>query len=255
MSSIKKYLFEVQSKRADEWIRSHLENKDADEDSEEYQFLAEEYSNYMDYLDEKAKLDIEIAWLKQNDSSLLHKYLLDQLKSIENITKENLKNDNLYIAPQSRHLITKMAYAYTITLLESFLGDTIKTLVTDDTKLLMNLIEKSDEFSKEKYTLAYFSKFECSIERIALNKLSNVLYHKLNEVIKLFENTLNKKININLTEINKIINTRHDIIHRNGVSQSGDILYITIEQLENAINVVKEFSTQIQRNVNQATSA
>lgn len=50
LSSTKDYLFEMQELHADEWIRERLSDDSLDEDSEEYQELAEEYSNYQEHL-------------------------------------------------------------------------------------------------------------------------------------------------------------------------------------------------------------
>ncbi|TOO01420.1 hypothetical protein CGH44_22645, partial [Vibrio parahaemolyticus] len=69
MSTIKDYLFEMQEKYIDDWIRERLSDDSLGEDSEEYQELAEEYSNYQEHLREEAEWQAELKWLKENGSS------------------------------------------------------------------------------------------------------------------------------------------------------------------------------------------
>ena len=63
MSSIKVYFFDVEAERAEKWIRDRLENKEADEESEEWQELANSYHNLQEYLAEQAEFKAELCWL------------------------------------------------------------------------------------------------------------------------------------------------------------------------------------------------
>ena len=74
MSSIKDYLFSVQDERAEEWIRERLSDEDLEEDSEEWQELASQYSDYQEHLADEAEWEAELKWLKENGSSNIHKF-------------------------------------------------------------------------------------------------------------------------------------------------------------------------------------
>lgn len=235
-------MIEMQNERADEWIRERLEDADADEESEEYQELAIEYSNLQDYLAEKAEFEAELQWLKENGSSVIHKNFLEELEELKNIEEKT---------PTKRtYLINRMTYSYAVTLLEAFLGDTVKSLINENENFFTNSMQ-IEELKKAKYTLEELSKSEVNVKGLAVKELSNILYHNMPKVKRIFELIINKKIRIDISELDKIIKVRHDIVHRNGRTKEGELIHLSRDDILEMISHIEKFSKELQLFINE----
>lgn len=250
MSSIKDYLFDLQNERAEEWIRQRLQDEDADEESDEWNALAKEYDDYQEYLFDEAGHQAELKWLKENGSSQIHKFFMDELNALESIAQKNLVNEGRLLFMFNSQLITKMAFAYSVTLLEAFLGDTLKSLINENNKYLENAIANVDEVKKAKYSLSELRGKNIDVKSLAIRKLSEILFHNIPKVKVVYEQVLGKSLPIDISSVNKIAEIRHHIVHRNGRTLDGENIVVTAEDLSNAIICIKEFSSELQIQIN-----
>ncbi|VVH66249.1 hypothetical protein BSPLISOX_290 [uncultured Gammaproteobacteria bacterium] len=235
-------LIEMQNEQADEWIREKLEDDNSGAESEEYQELATEYSYLQDYLLEQEEFEAELRWLKENGSSIIHKYFLenlDELKKIKEITPAT-----------NTHLINKMTYAYAITLLEAFLGDTAKSLISEN-KIFFTNSMKINELKKDEYSLEFLSKNEVILKGLVIKVLSNILYHNMRNVKRIFKTILGTVIDVDTSELDKIIKVRHDIVHRDGKTKEGDPINLNSNVTIEAISHIEEFSNKLQLLINE----
>jgi len=244
MSGIKDHLFEVQEERADKWIRKRLVNKEANEDSEEYQELASEYWNLQEYLKEQSEFEAELEWLKETGSSIHHKRFIDQLLVLTNL----VKNDDV----DAPYMIYKMSYIYAVTLLESYLGDTAKSLISESDEYFKNSILKVDELKKARYSLEFLADNQIDARGIAVKELSKILYHSIPKVKRVFESILNTSLDVDIKEVVKIVDIRHDIAHRNGYTKEGGCIPLTKDIVLEMISEIEKFSNVIQLKINQA---
>lgn len=221
MGRMSDLMIEMANESADDWIRERLQDKNADEDSEEYRDLADQYYSLQEYLHEQTELEFEIKWLKENGSSEIHRNFLEELNELKKII--SIKD-----SVNKPYLILRMAYSYAITLLETFLSDSIKSLVTNEDKFFKNAL-KVDELSKAKYSLEFLALNDVNAKSLAVKELSNILYHNIPKVIRTYEVVLGKRINIDMSQVNAITKIRHDIVHRNGKTQDGMMIYIDEE--------------------------
>ncbi|MDD2776301.1 MAG: hypothetical protein PHU06_10120 [Gallionella sp.] len=250
MSSIKDYLFDLQNERADEWIRQRLQNEDSDEHSDEWNVLAQEYHDYQEHLFEEAEHQAELKWLRENGSSQIHKFFMDELAALEGITQRNLENRGGMLFMPNSQLITKMAFAYSVTLLEAFLGDTLKSLITENDKFLENAIANVDEVKKAKYSLSDLQGSGTDVKSLTVRKISEILFHNIPKVKVVYEQVLGKSLSIDISKVNKISEIRHHVVHRNGRTLDGEHIVVTAEDLYNAILCIKEFSSDLQAQIN-----
>jgi hypothetical protein len=245
VSSTKDYLFQVQADRADKWIRKKLTDKDADEESEEYQELERDYWGLQEYLANQAEFEAELAWLKKTGSSVHHKSFVDQLSVLKNVVK-NPGYDEKYI-------IYKMAYAYAVTLLESYLGDTAKSLISESNQHFKNGISNVDELKKAKYSLEFLAGSNIDATGLAIKELSQILYHNIPKVKCVFEGILATHLDLEIERLNQIISIRHDIAHRNGRTKGGVPIPITSEVVLDMIRELETFANMLQRQINDAS--
>lgn len=250
MSSIKDHLFLLQEQRADEWIRERLSDDSLDDDSEEYLQLAEEYSYYQEHLWEEAEWRAELQWLKENRSSSIHKFFINELDALKIMASSNFNNRQKMAFILHTDIVVKMSYAYAVTLLESFLGDSLKSLISQDEQFLKNALCKLKILKNVKIT--ELAETDLDVRSLVLKSVSEVLYHNIPNVVEMYEQVLGTKLDIDISKIIKVTKLRHDIVHRNGKTIDGNKISLKAEDFTQAIDDIKEFSNILQAAINEA---
>jgi len=245
MGKMSDLMIENENERAEIWIRERLENNGADEESEEYKELADEYYSLQEYLMEQDELEEELEWLKDNESSLIHKHFLEELDELKKLTDASESFNKKYI-------IYRMTYAHAVTLLEAFLGDTAKSLVSENSSFFQNA-RQIEELKKARYSLEYLATNEVDAKGLAIKELSNILYHNIPKVKSMFEKILNSRFEIDISEIVKITKTRHDIVHRNGKTKDGEPIYLSQFAMLEMISHIRIFANNLQAFINKKT--
>ncbi|EOG7683144.1 hypothetical protein [Vibrio vulnificus] len=248
MSSTKDYLFEMQEQQADAWIRERLSDKSLDEDADEYQELAQAYSNYQDHLRDEAEWQAELKWFKENGSSELHKIFIGQLDTLKVMVDNNFSNQSQTAFVLHTDLVVKMSYAYAVTLLESFLGDTLRALITENEQFLKNALRKFKILKNVKLT--DLADTDLDVKSLVLRYVGDVLYHNIPNVMEMFEQVLDVKLDIDMSEVVKITKLRHDIVHRNGKSIDGKSIRLNDKDFTHAIEEIQKFANTLQRAIN-----
>lgn len=242
MGGMSELMIEMQIERADEWVRERLDDEKIDEESEEYKELATEYSNLQDYLAEQAEFEAELQWLKENGSSLIHKHFIEELEELKKIEETT--------SATRTYLINRMTYSYAVTLLEAFLGDTAKSLISENETFFTNS-RQIDELKKAKYSLEFLSTNEADAKGLAVRELSNILYHNIPKVKRIFETILGTRIDMDISELDKITKVRHDIVHRNGKTKEGESIYLSSNDMLEMISHIEQFSNELQLLINE----
>ncbi|EJG1697235.1 hypothetical protein CDB74_RS17470 [Vibrio parahaemolyticus] len=249
MSSTKDYLFEAQEQQADKWIRERLSDDSLNEESDEYQELAEAYSNYQEHLQEEAELE----WLKENGPSELHKIFVSELDKLKVMVANNFSNRPQMAYMLHKNQVVKMSYAYAVTLLESFLGDTLKALIAQDEQYLKNALCKLNVLRNVKLT--ELAKTDLDVKSLVLRYVGGVLYHNIPNVLEMYEQVLDVKLDIDKSKVVQITMLRHDIVHRNGKSIEGKSISLNDRDFVYAIDDIKEFAGALQSAINNTQSA
>ncbi|MCD1598215.1 hypothetical protein [Rheinheimera aquimaris] len=245
MGRMSDLMIDMANESADDWINERLEDKNADEDSEEYRYWADQYYALQEHLHGQAELEFELKWLKEHGSSEIHKIFIEELHELKKIIGTRGSVNKPY-------LILRMAYSYAVTLLETFLSDSIKSLVTSDDKFFKNAL-KVDELSKAKYSLEFLALNEMNAKGLAVKELSSILYHNIPKVIRTYEAVLGKRLNIDMSQVDVITKIRHDIVHRNGKTKDGTLVHIDEEKILASIESIEIFAKELQLVINKNT--
>lgn len=238
MSKMSDLMIEMENKRAEEWIGARLKDNDADENSEEYRQLADEFSNLQEFLWEQADFQEELKWLNKNGSTVLHENFIEELKELKKV----LMSAHLSHKPD---MIYRMVYAHAVTLLEAFLGDTIKSLISESEDIFIRSME-IEELKKAKYSLHFLAANKVDAKSLAIQELSKILYHNMPKIKNMYEIILHQKINIDISKVEQVTKIRHDIVHRNGMTRDGEAIIISELDILNAINDIEDFSNELQ---------
>lgn len=142
MSLIKGFILELDDERI-EWIKTQLGDPDADESTVGWSdYEAKFYEHRFSQTTEE-----EFVWFSNQTSDSLH----DKFRTEINMLRDIISHDN--IAAGLEEPIYKMAYAHAVTLLETFLSDTVKSLIVNNDDYFKNALNNVDEFKKAKFLL------------------------------------------------------------------------------------------------------
>lgn len=237
MGSLKEYYLEVQEEK-EAWIKEKLADQKACESTPGWSEY--EYEFYEIKFLENQQSDLD-WYSKQTNVSLI-----SNLKNDLNLLREMISPG--VIATGFENPLYKMVYAQAVTLLESFLSNSIKSLIVNDKSCLERAIKDVDFIRKPQPALSLLDVWSHpkGIEGIVLSKLSEVLYHNIPKVKQIIEAIIGAKLDIDISKINQVILVRHDIVHRNGITTDDVKLEIDADSVAAAINEIENFATSIE---------
>ncbi len=247
MSSTKEWWFAVQEEEKDAWIRDHLEDEDSDEYSEEWQKLSEVYDQNQENLREQAELEEEFDWLESRT------YSDEYVKFNEEISKLKAMLKGITVF-KYQETICKMTYAHAVTLLESYLSDTLKLLVIKNPTLLENAIVNVDGLKKAKFSLTQIHKSPNGIVSLVLSELSTYLYHNIPKIINVYSAVLSCKLSLDISSVDEVTKVRHDIVHRDAKTKDGDPLEISDLIAVKAVTDIESFVHELQKKIDSVVN-
>lgn len=187
-------------------------------------------------------------------------------KNIYNYFKEDLKSDyyrefqlsinnirgilemKLNIPEQRlRDFLIRILYANIITAMETYLSDCFIRKIINNKKYIPKLLEFTPEFNQKEFK--NLKKAYDWIENIndnIIDVLAGISFHNLTKVISMYKNILNIKFPQDLGDIFRAIDTRHDLVHRNGKTKVGEEIFITKQEINNLLEQISEFIKNIE---------
>lgn len=140
-----------------------------------------------------------------------------------------------------RRLLNKMLFANIYASMEAFLQDICSYYVMKEQEYKEKFLKSHTKLSQEKFHLfEVFDKIK-QIDYKIINAIENTVFHRIiDEVEPLFNKTFGITFP-NYKFISDNLPIRHDIVHRNGHSNKGEIHLISKEQLDNLIKEVDLF--------------
>ncbi len=181
--------------------------------------------------------DIINTFSKTNQTSRIFIYEdsienLEKLKEIANVTLEDELN----------FVILQMTFAQSLTTLESYLYKTISYNINSHAVFLKRFVASYQFPNNNQHKLSFNKIFEAQkwMQGIIDGLLQNQIYHRLDQVNKLYEAAFGFKLP-EYSKIDDIIKLRHDIVHRNGETKDGEKINITPDELKSAIDSIEEF--------------
>jgi hypothetical protein len=170
--------------------------------------------------------------------------LKHSIEILRKLQKENYEKN-------VKEIFLNMIAVNCITILEAFLSEYLITKVLNDNLLLKNLVENISDFGDMKISLnEIYSKYD-NIKEIAKNYLSNLIYHNLSKISKIYEQVFGKQFPKNIGFIYKMIEIRHDIVHRNGKKKNGSKILITEMEVEQLFYEITKLAEYIDKNMKE----
>ncbi len=149
-----------------------------------------------------------------------------------------------------------MVYSHAVTLLETFIGNSLIALAGFHLTVLLGVAQYYDEINKNGImTMSEVMALPNGMKGKITSLLQNDTFHNPDTIVKMFHKAFGEYgKGIDTSQVQPIIARRHDIIHRNGVSSSGERLMLELEILEEDIKVIRGFSADLLAKINSAIS-
>lgn len=139
----------------------------------------------------------------------------------------------------------RLLYVNVITAMETYLSDAFMNSVVPDKELMRLFVETTPEFKAEKISLSEVYKAAEDIEHKAKSYLIDVVWHNLSRVKPMYKAVLGIEFNNEMGDLVKAILKRHDIVHRNGKTKSGEDIVLTKNDVTQLISKVENFIQDI----------
>lgn len=140
-------------------------------------------------------------------------------------------------------IFNNMLLGNAVSAMEAYLFDTFKKLIIEKESIKRRYVENYENFNnkaniKPENLFNFLDKLD---EKIS-NEIDRLSFHNIDLVKGLYKKILCCSIDNNeINELRRIITQRHDIVHRNGKTLSGDQIQITSESLEQYLTCISNF--------------
>jgi len=163
--------------------------------------------------------------------------------------KKNLNNIKkllkINLSPELAQYMYKMLFVNVITILETFLSDAFIGTVLKDEKLLKNFVRLNKDFADRKFPLNEIFDRVDNIEKDVKTYLLELIWHNLAKVKDIYHSVLNFDFPEDMKFFYKAIAKRHDIVHRNGKTKSGNDILVSRDELIELMDKVHTFAEDI----------
>lgn len=240
MSSIKEYLFEVQQENCIEWIRQQYGIEiDPDEDHQEWAALAIEYSAMLE------AEEAELEWINSHSHSEFFREFSAELATASALLTLSRN--------QHADTLNKLVYAHVVTLMEALISSVVRNLLVSERRQLMKLIVGYKKLSGITVTLQQIAEDPKIVEKTVLKTLAEISFHNVSTIHQVLNAMFGKHMNdLELGEVGRICKKRHDIVHRNGKTLDDQPIELTLQEVQQMIDTIREFSEDIDSRINTA---
>jgi hypothetical protein len=133
----------------------------------------------------------------------------------------------------------KLLYANAITMMETYLGDTLKREVLKDEAGIRCFVENYKDFQKRQISLSDLYNEREALPKLIRETLKTILYHDLPKIKPIYKAVLNIDLG-DISDLYRAVLIRHHIVHRNGHDHDGKELEIKKEDVQQLQDRVKK---------------
>lgn len=149
----------------------------------------------------------------------------------------------------------RLLFVNVVTVLETYLSNAFINTVVPNPDLMRRFIETTPEFQSEKVALSDVFKAIEEVEQKAKSHLADIVWHNLQRVKPMYQDTLDIAFPKDIGAIFRAIIKRHDIVHRNGKTKSGDEILIQQKDVRDLIAAVESFAQHIDAQLSEFKSS
>lgn len=173
-----------------------------------------------------------------------HHTFLDEIASLRVLNKLSVPN------AKANKTLRRHLYVGVIACLETYLSDAFINTVLSNETYLKSFFRSFKDFKEQKLGMNELLDSASKAKEIAKKEMSEVIYHNLPKVSKMYEGTLNIEFP-QFSEIQKAVSIRHDLVHRNGKKKDGLEINIDSRSVEDIISKVETFISEIDQKLKE----
>jgi hypothetical protein len=173
-----------------------------------------------------------------SSNAVARRTLDDALKTIQNLLGINVPSE---LATAYNRLL----FANAIAALETYLSDTFINRVLADQELLQKYVDSDPVFKERKVAYKDVLREASRLEQKARAELLDLVWHNIGRVKPLYAQVLDVDLG-DVSAIGAAIQTRHDIVHRNGRTKNGDPIEISAAQISALLIEITELAARIE---------
>ncbi|MFE8726420.1 HEPN/Toprim-associated domain-containing protein [Aeromonas hydrophila] len=173
------------------------------------------------------------GWVDDDDNEVLK-----STKFYQNFTS-SLNELHALNKEQENPVLQRMLFSSVITTMEAYLSDTMKRNVLNRDAIKRRFVKNSESLKRAKNICLndIFDELE-KLDKKIINEIESISYHNVEVVTGLYKNVLLCKFpEAKLAQLSKCVEIRHDIVHRNGITTNGSLISITIEDVQDLIEL------------------
>ncbi|WP_414619705.1 HEPN domain-containing protein [Calothrix sp. CCY 0018] len=167
-----------------------------------------------------------------------NKTLCKEISSLKILNNLEVSDNN------AQKTLKKQIYLGAITCLETYLCDAFIHTVLSNRKYLKCFFYNFIDFQKQTIKMREVFDYSENIEEKAKETMSEVIYHNLSKVSKMYQSILNISFP-GLSKISKYISIRHDLVHRNGKNKKGEEMKLDKKIVNEVIDDIQVFINEI----------
>lgn len=161
---------------------------------------------------------------------------------------------DIYLLPkqyENQPILSRLLFSSVISAVESYLSEVLKEKVIKNESVKRSFVKNHSSFNeKKKISISEIYIKLDELEKSIPDELDKIIYHRIEVVSGLYKNVLKVSfLNEYISEINKAIEIRHDIVHRNGKTNEGESVIVTSDMVTRLLTISKEFLSDIDKQV------
>lgn len=194
-------------------------------------------------LDDEEYYDYE----EQYEAIIANKFFYDSFQN--EISNVRQLNEILLESPALLIVLKRQLYITAIGALETFLSETFINVTNESEDYFRNFVESFPNFKERKFQLNEIYGEYDKLRETAKKEMLEVIYHNLAKVRNMYSSTF--KIEFpDISELSKAVNTRHDLVHRNGKTKEGADVIVNKETVTELLNHITIFVENISNSLN-----
>lgn len=150
---------------------------------------------------------------------------------------------------ENNQTILRMIVVSTVSAMETYLADVLIDKIDKNEKFLLNAAKHVEDLKNERLTIASFIENSQIAKKKVLEKIRSFIFHQLPKIKNVFRSVLKIEFVDDISQLMIIVNRRHDIVHRNGKNQKGEILDLSQQQVLDDISKIESFIKDINKQV------
>ncbi len=191
--------------------------------------------------DEEYDIDEQFEAITDN-KELFQKYK-NEISNLTNLNALKVEHQSL------RDTLNRQIFIGVIGALEAFLSETFINLVVDNDNYRRNFVKSYPAFKKRKFELREIFEENDKLVNTIKDEMLLVIYHNLPKVSNMYRDTFQIDFP-DITDVYECVLKRHDLVHRNGKTKTGEVVEANQESIGDLIKKVNRFVEAIVKELN-----